>query len=142
MLGTGFEVLANFPRIHSSCLLEVVGLRTRDWKRGCLPEREYTHNTQFFLPPSECHTRCSDTEVHSFGVSCWLTWASECKRPLGRPFVLFLQESTGNQWEGVPSWRLRSRTKTSQVNRTEQFPFKPHFSSSKPITNNLSPQSH
>ena len=55
-----------------------------------------------------------ETEVHSFGVSCWLTWASECKRPLGRPFVFFLQESTGKQWEGVPSWRLRSRTKTSQ----------------------------
>ena len=41
--------------------------------KDCLPEREYTHNTQLFLPPSECHRRCSDTEVRSFGVSCWLT---------------------------------------------------------------------
>ena len=41
--------------------------------RDGLPEREYTHTTQFFLPPSECNTRCSDTEVPSFGVSCWLT---------------------------------------------------------------------
>jgi len=112
-VGNGGRTFGKFTRnsLVACSSLEVTykGLG-RIFARG----RKHTHKTQFFLPPSECHTRCSETEVHGFGVSCWLTWASECKRPLGRPFVLFLQESTGYQWEGVPSWRLRSRAKTFQ----------------------------
>ena len=39
------------------------------------------------------------------------------------PFCPSLQEFTGNQWEGVHSWRVRLRTKTSQVNRPEEDAF-------------------
>ena len=42
-------------------------LRTSDW-RTFLPEGDNTHIYTVLLPPSECHTRCSDTWVDSFLV--------------------------------------------------------------------------
>ena len=121
MLGTGFRTFGKFSR---NSLVACSSLEVTDKGLGkdlCQNEK-YTLEVVSFLPPSECIRGAPIRRCIVFGVSCWLTWASECKRPLGRPFCPFLQEATGNQWEGVPSWRSRSGMKTSQVNRTEQYP--------------------
>jgi len=49
-----------------SCLFVLEGYVQVTGKYFCL-KRDNTHTyTQFFLPPSECHTRCSETWVDSF----------------------------------------------------------------------------
>jgi len=69
MLETGLELLANFPE-YTLVVCTSLEATDKGLEKGCLPEGEKIHNTQFFLQPSEHHPRCSDTEVQSFGVSC------------------------------------------------------------------------
>ena len=117
MLGTGGELLGKFTRELSSCLLVPWGnVQGTGEKDLCLREKTYTQHT-VFLPPSECHTRCSDTEVPSFWCFLLADSSVGVQTAARVPFCPSLQESTGNQWEGVSSWRVRLRTKTSQVNR-------------------------
>jgi len=72
-------------------------------EKGCLPEVEKIHNTQFRLPPSECHSRCSDTEVQSFWCFLLADLSVEVQTAATAPFCPSLQVSTGSQREGVPS---------------------------------------
>ena len=104
-------------------LARALRLRTRDWGKIFARRRKYTLDAVSLLPPSECHTRCSDTEVHSFWCFLLADLSVGVQTAARAPLCPSLQESTGNQWEGVPSWRSRSRTKTSQVNRTEHIFF-------------------
>ena len=62
----GLEPLANSGETLW-LLARALRLRTSDW-RIFLPEGDNTHIYTFLLPPSECHTRCSDTWVDSFLV--------------------------------------------------------------------------
>ena len=91
MFGTGFGLLADFPSTHSSCLLESwdygQGTKERGSEIVCQREKDTQYTVSLDHLQSASHgapiRRC-----RVFGVSCWLTWKSECKRPLGRPLVL------------------------------------------------------
>jgi len=65
--------------------------------------RKYTLDTVSFSPPSECHTRCSGTEVHSFRCFLLVDLSVGVQTTARAPLCPSLQESTGDQREGVPS---------------------------------------
>ena len=122
MLETGFELLANFPRIHSSCLLEswgyAQGTRERLFARG-RKDPQYTVSFTAFRVPFTA-LRYGGAEFWCFLLADLSVGVQTAARA---PFCPSLQVSTGSQREGVPSWRGRLRTKTSQVNRPEQHSF-------------------
>jgi len=74
--------------------LDLVNARIRD---GTI------HKTQFRLPPLECHSRCSDTEVQSFWCFLLVDLSLGVQTAARAPFCPSLQISTGSQREGVPS---------------------------------------
>jgi len=47
--------------------------------------------------------RCSDTDVHSFWCFLLADLSVGVQTAARAPFCPSLQESIGNQWEGVPS---------------------------------------
>ena len=62
MLGTGsnfWQIFLEYTLVACSSLEAT----HKGLEKGYLPEGENIHNMQFRLPPSECHSRCSDTEV-------------------------------------------------------------------------------
>ena len=103
MLETGFELLADFPITHSSCLLESCGYAQGTRERGGLPERENIHYTQFLLTTF----RVPFTVLRYGGVEFWCFLLADLsvgvQTAARAPFCPSLQESTGNHWEGVPS---------------------------------------
>ena len=100
-----------FPRTHSSCLPEPWGY-AQETREGLFARTRKQYTIYSSLPPSECLWRCFDTKVQSFGVSCWLTWASEWKQPLGRPFAHFFAGVRRLSRKGVHSRRARSCRQT------------------------------
>jgi len=102
MLERGFELLANFPRIHSSCLLEPTSYAqgTRD---GLFAgTRKHTLYTVSFN-----HLQSASHVIRYGGVEFWCFLLADLsvgvQTAARAPFCPSLQESTVNQWEGVPS---------------------------------------
>ena len=59
-VGKRVGTFGKFTRELSSCLLVLQGY-VQATGEYFLPERDNTHIYTVLLPPSECHTRCSDT---------------------------------------------------------------------------------
>ena len=72
-VGKKVGTFGKFTRELSSCLLVLQGYVQVTGEYFFLKETTHTQIYTVLLPPSECHTRCSETQVDSFGVSCWLT---------------------------------------------------------------------
>ena len=101
-VGKRGRTFGKFPRnsLVSCSSLEVThkGLG----KDFCWKEK-YTLDTASFSPPSECHTRCSDTEVHSFWCFLLADLSVGVQTAARAPLCPSLQDYTDIQWEGVPS---------------------------------------
>jgi len=102
MLETGFELLANLPRIHSSCLLEssdyAQGTRERLFAKG----RRYTQYTVLFTT-----FRAPSTVFRDGGAEFWCFLLAdlsvEVQTAARAPICPSLQVFTDCQREGVLS---------------------------------------
>jgi len=86
-VGNGVRTFGKFSRNTLVACLSLEVTHKGLGKDFCQNEKIYTRHSSFNHLQSTLHGapiwRC-----RVFGVSCWLTSASKCKRPLGRPFVL------------------------------------------------------
>ena len=98
----GLEPLANLGETLW-LLAHALGLRTSDW-RIFLPEGDNTHTyTQFFY---HLQSATRGAQIRGWTVFwCFLLadLSVGVQTAARAPFCPSLQESTGNQWEGVPS---------------------------------------
>jgi len=102
MLERGLELLANFPRIHSSCLLESGGYAQGTRERLFARRRKYTQYIVLFTT-----FRVPSTVLRYGGVEFWCFLLADLSvgvQTAARvPFCPSLQVSTDCQREGVPS---------------------------------------
>ena len=101
-VGNGVRTFSKFSRNTLVACLSLEITHKGLGKDFCQNEKTYTRYSSF-LPPSECHTRCSDTEVQSFWCFLLADLSVGVQTAARAPFCPSLQESTGNQWEGVPN---------------------------------------
>ena len=114
----GLEPLANL-RETLWLLARALRLRTSDWRIFCLKETTHTHIHSSFTTFRVPHAVLRYVGWQFFGVSCWLTWASERTRPLGRLFVLFFAGIRGQPAGRRPQLTIEVVHEDVPVNRTE-----------------------
>ena len=101
MLETGLELLADFPRIHSSCLLEPTGY-AQGTREGLFSRTR--KDTLYTVSFNHLQGAIHGAPIRRFRVLVFLASLGVGVQTAARaPFCPSLQESTGNQWEGVPS---------------------------------------